>query len=130
MNKLRLLAVCMLSASLFLSAWCFAGEKDEKTAINQIAEVMHRLKHYPSPQGKRELQAILQSKSTTTNERIIANAMLNFNHHPASEDVPLLEKISNDKTATYAEREIASIVINFNHRPSTQDKNRLKELMQ
>ena len=129
MNITRLVVISGLAISLLLSTWSFAGDGHGKSAIYQLAEIMHRLKHYPSPQGKRELQMIVQAKSTTNNERIIAKAMMNLEHEPAAEDIPFLKKVINDKKATHGEREIASIVMNLNHRPSSQDKSRLKKLM-
>ena len=129
MNTIRLSIIAGLATSLFLSSWCFAGEGHGKSAIYQMAEIMHRLKHYPSPQGKRELQMIVQSKSTTSNERIIAKAIMNLEHQASPQDIPLLKKIVNDKAATLGEREIASIVMKLDHRPSSEDKSRLKKLM-
>jgi hypothetical protein len=129
MNTLRLLATGGLVASLFFGSLCFASEGSTKTVIYQMAEIMHRLKHFPSPQGKKELQAIIDASGTTANERIIAKAMMNLEHHPAPQDIPLLQKVLDDKASTNDEREIASIVLNLNHRPTPQDKNRLKGLM-
>ena len=80
MNMVRLVVTSGLALSLFLSTWSFAGDGHGKSAIYQLAEIMHRLKHYPSPQGKRELQVIVQAKSTTSNERIIEKAMMNVEH--------------------------------------------------
>lgn len=130
MSMIRLFVINGLTISLFLSTWCFAGEGHGKTAINQMAEIMHRLKHYPSPQGKQELQAIVQAASTTGNERVIAKAMMNLEHQAIASDIPLLKKVINDEASTHGEREIASIVLNLDHRPSNNDKSRLKKLMQ
>lgn len=129
MNTTRLFVVGGLAMSLFLSSWCSAGEGQGKSAMSQMAEIMHRLKHYPSPQGKSELQAVLNAASTTANERVIATAMINLEHAPAAQDIPLLEKVVNDKSATKNEREIASIVLKLDHRPTAQDKKTLKAMM-
>ena len=129
MGKLRHVIVSGLAISLFITSWCFAGEGHEKTAIYQMAEIMHRLKHYPSPQGKKELQAIIDASSTSENERVIAKAIMNLEHQPTEQDIPLLKKVIDNEASKEAEKTIASIVLNLNHRPTREDKNRLKELM-
>jgi hypothetical protein len=129
MGILRFLITSGLAMSLFVSGWCFAGDGQNKTAIYQMAEIMHRLKHYPSPQGKKELQAIFDASTTTQNERVIAQAIINLEHHPIAQDIPLLQKVIDDKSSTEAERMLASIVLNLDHRPTRQDKDHLKELM-
>lgn len=130
MNTIRFFVVSGLAVSLLLGSWCFAGEGHGKSAIFQMAEIMDRLKHYPSPQGKTELQAIISASSTTANERIIATAIMNLEHQPAAEDIPKLETLINDKTATQNERDIASIVLKLDHRPTAADKKLLKAMMQ
>lgn len=129
MNMNRFFVIFVLAISLLLSGWCFADGEHGKTPIYQMAEIMHRLKHYPSPQGKRELQAIVAAQGVTDNERIIAKAMIDLEHQVAPEDIPMLKKVIDDKASTDDEREIASIVLSLDHRPSNQDKSRLKELM-
>ena len=130
MNRIRFFVVSGLALNLLLGTWCFAGEGHGKSAIFQMAEIMTRLKHYPSPQGKRELQTIISASSTTANERIIATAIMNLEHQPAAQDIPQLKKVINDKAATQHERDIASIVLNLDHRPTAADKNLLKTMMQ
>jgi len=130
MSALRRLVVSGLAMSLFLSTWCFASEGYGKSAIYQMAEIMYRLKHYPSPQGKRELQTIISASSTTSNERIIATAMINLEHKPAPQDIPYLENVINNKASTQQERQLASIVLKLDHRPTAEDKAQLKAMMQ
>jgi len=130
MSMNRFFVIFGLAISLLLSGWCFADGEHGKTPIYQMAEIMHRLKHYPSPQGKRELQAIISASSTPANERIIATAIMKLEHQPASDDIPLLEKVINDKSSSQNERDIASIILKLDHRPTAMDKNQLKAMMQ
>jgi hypothetical protein len=129
MNVLRHFMMSGLVVSLFFSSWCVADDGHDKTAIYKMAKIMYRLKHFPSPQGKTELQMIIDAPSSTKNERTIATAMINMEHQVAPDDILLLKKISANKASTQYERELAEILINFSHRPTKQDKNQLKEMM-
>lgn len=129
MSILRILLLGILALGLFSSSNVFAGGDHEKSAIYQMAEIMHRLKHYPSPVGKETLNKIKQSPNTTKNERTIATAMINLEHHVDDSDVPGLKGIIADKAATAHERELASIILNLDHRPTKQDKAVLQEMM-
>ncbi len=129
MNMTRISIISILSFTFFFGGWSIAGEGRNKTVIFQMAEIMHRLKHYPSPQGKAELQTIINAAGTTSNERIIAGAMLSLEHQVSSKDVPLLKKVVNDNASSQHERELANIILNLDHRPTKQDKKQLKAMM-
>jgi hypothetical protein len=130
MSMLRILVVGILALGLFSSIMVVAGADHEKSAISQMAEIMHRLKHYPSPAGKEVLNKIKQAPDTTKNERTIATAMINLEHHVDESDVPGLKAIVADKSAAAHERELATIILNLDHRPTKQDKAMLKAMMQ
>ena len=91
----------------------FASELYAADAMYKMAEVMHRLKHFPSPQGKAVLQGIVQNEKVSKREKIIAQSMLNLQHKVIPEDVPKLNS-----------------VMNLNHRPSKADKEILKAIME
>ena len=129
MNVLRHFIMSGFVVSLFFSSWCVADDGHDETAINKMAEIIYRLKHFPSPQGKSELQMIVNASNSTENERTIATAMINMEHQVAPNDILLLKKIVNNMASTQHERELAEILINFSHRPTKQDKNQLKEMM-
>jgi len=126
----RIFVLGIIALGLLSSVAVFAGDNHEKSATYQMAEIMHRLKHYPSPVGKEVLKKITQAAGTTENERIIATAMLNLQHKVASSDIPKLEAVIADKKATAHERELAGIVLGLDHRPSKQDKAKLEAMMQ
>ncbi|MCF6336329.1 MAG: hypothetical protein L3J84_00045 [Gammaproteobacteria bacterium] len=130
MPVLRVFILGIVALGLLSSVAVFAGSDHEKSATYQIAEIMHRLKHYPSPAGKEVLKKITQAASTTENERTIATAMLNLQHKVVSSDIPKLEAVIADKKATAHERELAGIVLSLDHRPTQQDKAKLKAMMQ
>lgn len=130
MPILRVFSFGLILFSLLSGVTAVAGETHDKSAIYQMAEIMHRLKHYPSPMGKEALDKIRQAASTTENERTIATAMMNLHHKVADSDIPKLKVLIADKKSTTHERELASIVLNLNHRPTKEDKATLKAMMQ
>lgn len=129
MSILRIFLVGILALGLFSSVTVFAGGNHGKSVTHQMAEIMHRLKHYPSPVGKEVLKKITQTDSATDNERTIATAMMNLQHKAASADIPKLKAVIADKKSTSQERELATIIMNLDHRPTTQDKAQLKMMM-
>lgn len=131
-SVLRIVVSGIVALGLFSNVAVFAGdnhEKHEKSVTYQMAEIMHRLKHYPSPEGKDVLKKIIRTESTTETKRTIATAMLNLQHKVAPNDVSKLETIIADKSVTAHERELATIVLKLDHRPSSEDKAKLKAMM-
>ncbi|HEC19941.1 MAG TPA: hypothetical protein ENI97_11435 [Gammaproteobacteria bacterium] len=127
MQYMRILVLGMVLFGLLGGTAVYAAGK---SATYQMAEIMHRLKHYPSPVGKETLHRIAQSDSASKNERTIATAMINLEHRVAAGDIQKLKAIINDPNATPHERELASIVLNLDHRPTAADKAKLKAMMQ
>ncbi len=125
----RITILATLSLSLFLGAANFSVAAEGASAIKEMAVIMHRLKHYPSPQGKETLQAIVDNKSTNKNERALAKTMLNLEHKVISSDMAGLKSIATSKDASIDEKAFASILLNFSHRPTGEDKQRLKSMM-
>ncbi len=130
MSILRIFVLGIVTLGLLSSVAVFAGDNHEKSATYQMAEIMHRLKHYPSPVGKEVLKTITQAAGTTENERTIATAILNLQHKVAGSDISKLEAVIADKKSTAHERGLASIVLSLDHRPTNQDKDKLKAMMQ
>ena len=117
------------SLSLFLGASALSVASEGASAVKEMAVIMHRLKHYPSPQGKETLQAIVNNKSTNKNEATLAKAMLNLEHAVASSDIAGLKSIVSNDNSSADEKDFATILLNFDHRPSGADKKRLKAMM-
>lgn len=130
MSILRVFILGIALVGLFSIVPFVTEAGQDKSAIYQMAEIMHRLKHYPSPLGKEVLNKIIQAPNTTENERTIATAMINLQHKAADSDIPKLKAIIENKNSAAHERELASIVMKLDHRPSKQDKAQLKAMMQ
>jgi hypothetical protein len=124
------LLVLMVSVFLLASLGSFsvvaAGASDQ---MKTMAKIMHRLKHYPSPEGKAELQGVVDNKKSSDHERVLAQAMINLEHTVNPADKPKLQAIIDDSAASQGERDLAGIILNLNHRPSEEDKKKLENLM-
>ena len=120
----------LLSIIILLQPAQVMAVEQSHSAMYQMAEIMHRLKHYPSPVGKEALQKIVDSSASTERERVLATAMINLQHHVMAGDVPKLKAIIGDGGASQDERDLASIILNLNHRPTAEDKARLEKMMQ
>ena len=125
----RIAFLITISLSLFLGATNVSIAAEGASAVKEMAVIMHRLKHYPSPQGKETLQAIVNNKSTNKNEATLAKAMLNLEHKVISSDIAGLKSIVASNDASNDEKDFATILLNFSHRPSSEDKQRLKSMM-
>ena len=119
--------VILVMSTILSSGLVFAADNNEN--IIKMAEIMQRLKHFPSPAGKQTLQQIISSSSTSKNERILATAMLNLNHRAIDDDKPKLQSII-DGSASTKEKQLAQIIISLDHRPTKADKEKLKAMMQ
>lgn len=126
--NLRLTILIIFSVIFFWNTNSIAEEKGA-SAIQQMATIMHRLKHFPSPQGKETLRAIIANNTTTAHERTLAMAMLNLEHMAIPDDKPKLQAIIDSGDATADEKDLASIILNLNHRPTAADKKRLQAMM-
>ena len=126
----RFAIMSLLAFTLLWGMNIFADEKEKGiSAMHQMATIMHRLKHYPSPQGKKALQAIIDNKMTTANERTLARAMMNLKHHVNPGDVDGLKALMASQNATDDEKALAKIILNLDHRPTREDKKRLDTMM-
>jgi hypothetical protein len=114
---------------IFMLQGTVAIAEESHGAMYQMAKIMHRLKHYPSPVGKAELQKIVDSSASTEREKVLAMAMINLEHHVNSADAPKLKAIINNAAASDDERDLANIILNLNHRPTGADKARLEKMM-
>ncbi len=115
--------------ALLLAGSAQASPDQPSAAMQQMATIMHRLKHYPSPQGKQELQAIIDDQATNKNERVLASAMMHLQHVAMADDKAGLKRIMDDKRARADERDLAGIIYHLDHRPSSADKKMLEHMM-
>jgi hypothetical protein len=128
MNTIRI--GFLLSIIFMLQAAPAIAAEQSHSAMYQMAEIMHRLKHYPSPVGKEALKKIVANSASTEREKVLATAMINLEHHVMGSDVPKLKAIIEDNGASQDERDLASMILNLNHRPTAADKARLEKMMQ
>ncbi len=126
-------ALALLMTSLYfvtlLVGTAQASTDQPSAALQQMATIMHRLKHFPSPQGKQELQTIIDDRASNDNERALAGAMMNLQHKASADDKAHLKRIMDDNSAAANERELAAIIYHLDHRPSSTDKQKLQAMM-
>jgi hypothetical protein len=123
MNFYRFWVVVVLLSFFFVgfTSQSFAADTPSP-AMLKIAEIMHRLKHFPSPVGKSTLQKLAEKSSTNSNEKTLIQAMMNLQHQVTSADRGKLTALAKDANANVNERSVASILLNLDHRPTKQDK--------
>ena len=100
----------------------------ETKAVQTMSGILMKLNHFPSDDEKKTLQALVDDKTTTADERVVAQALINMKHKPAAEDQTKLEAVAKSKTASESVKTLATIVAGLNHTPSEADKEKLKKL--
>lgn len=123
-NTLTLLIITVL---LVGSQQVLAGQGGK--AIQVMAGVVINLNHFPSDGEKSRLREILDSASSSENEKVLARAILNLNHSASSADKRALQQILNDRNANATERDLADIIYHLSHKPSSSDKQKLRAMM-
>jgi len=127
MKTIRSLSVFLVIMIGF--APLLVASESQHDAIYKMAEIMLRLKHFPSPLGKETLQGIIDNKSTTKNQKKLATAMLNLQHRLVGADAPNMKALMGDKTATEDERDLAKMLYELDHRPTKENKQRLEKML-
>jgi hypothetical protein len=120
--------VYILSVVLLLAVAVTPLAAAETKAVQTMSGILMKLNHFPSDAEKKTLQAIVDDKTTTADERVVAQALINMKHKPAAEDQTKLEAVAKSKTASESVKTLATIVAGLNHTPSEADKEKLKKL--
>ncbi len=130
MKTLKILSLLLVFViGLVGSSAVLAASNSKSDAMYKMAEIMLRLKHFPSPLGKETLQGIVDNKATATNQRTLAMAMSNLQHKAVGADVPKLKALMDNGTATKDERDLAKILYELDHRPTKENKQRLDKML-
>jgi hypothetical protein len=120
--------VYILSVVLLLAVAVTPLAAAETKAVQTMSGILMKLNHFPSDAEKKTLQAIVDDKTTTADERVVAQALINMKHKPAAEDQTKLEAVAKSKTASESVKTLATIVAGLNHTTSEADKEKLKKL--
>ena len=128
-TKRGLSLLLVLIVGLIYNSTLLAASSTKSDAMYKMAEIMLRLKHFPSPAGKETLQGIIDNKATSKNQRILATAMINLQHKAVGADVPKLKALMEDSTASQDERDLAKILYELDHRPTKENKQRLDKML-
>jgi hypothetical protein len=101
---------------------------DAKT-VQTEARILLSLNHFPNDADKKALQAIIDDKATTAEERTVAQALMNVQHKVSDADKPKLQAIVDDKAAPESLKTISGIILSLNHAPTAADKDKLQKLV-
>jgi hypothetical protein len=100
----------------------------DSKAIQTEARVLANLNHFANDAQKKDLQAVVDDKAATAQEKTVAQALLNVQHKVTDADKPKLQAIVDDKAAPESLKTIASVMLNLNHTPSADEKDKLKKI--
>jgi len=128
-RKILFLGVFALCIGTFFQSNVFAhADHDKDAMIIKMADIMINLEHFPTEDEKQKLQSILDSDSSTDQEKIIANSIMNIQHSPNAEDQDKLQLIIDNTTVTSTVNTLARIVQSFSHGISKTDKRKLQTI--
>jgi len=122
MNGKHLLAPLLLGLMLVCSPAVMAGP------IQEMANIMMKLHHYPSDSETATLQKIIDDSASTQDERTIATALMHMHHTVTADDKAKLMDIANNDMAPAADRTMAKILAHMEHKASADDKAELEKL--
>jgi len=128
MKKRNLISVCLISAVLVFGQNVLAEPMGKTKAISTMATITSHLNHRPDSAGKQMLNDIVNSDTSTTNEKAIASAMLGMNHKVEGSAKDELRSILSNDSATESEKTLASILVNLHHQASSGDQKELQAL--
>ena len=127
--KNLLLGMMMVLIGTFFQSNVLAhADHDKDAIIIKMADIMINLEHFPTSGDQKELQSVMDSDSSTEQEKIIANAIMNIQHQTTAEDQQKLQKIIDGTAPTSTVSTLASIVQGFSHGISKTDKRKLQTI--
>ena len=127
--KILFLGMMALFVGTFFQSNIFAhADHDKDAIIIKMADVMINLEHFPTADEKKKLQSVLDSVSSTDQEKIIANAIIHIQHESTVEDKEKLQIVIDNTVATSTVNTLAKIVQSFSHGISKTDKRKLQTI--
>ncbi len=109
---------CILIFCIFLlNGFSIAGEGHQHFSgdpIKAMAEMVIKLKHFPSKSEKKQLKDII-SHSDNQNVKTIATALVNMRHSAKEEDKAKLKNIINSESASSDLKALAKVVHELNN---------------
>ena len=103
------------------------SEHNKDTNVIKMADIVITIQHYATVEDKKNLQAIVDSNSSTAHEKIISTAIINIKHQATSEDKQKLQAIIDSTAPISTIRNLATVVSQFSHKISAEGKRKLKQ---
>jgi hypothetical protein len=127
-KNLLLGTMMVLIGTFFQSNVLAHADHDKDAIIIKMADIMISLEHFSTSGDQKTLQSVMDSDSSTEQEKIIANAIMNIQHQATTEDQQKLQKIIDGTAPTSTVSTLASIVQGFSHGISKTDKRKLQTI--
>ncbi|SVD42750.1 uncharacterized protein METZ01_LOCUS395604, partial [marine metagenome] len=99
-KNLLLGTMMVLIGTFFQSNVLAHADHDKDAIIIKMANIMISLEHFPTSGDQKTLQSVMDSNSSTEQEKIIANAIMNIQHQATAEDQQKLQKIIDGTAPT------------------------------
>jgi hypothetical protein len=126
--KKLLLSMMLLLMGIHFQSTVFAhSEHNKNVNVIKMTDIVITIQHYATVEDKKNLQAILDSNSSTAHEKIIATAIINIKHQATSEDKQKLQAIIDSTAPTSTISNLATVVSQFSHKISAEGKRKLKQ---
>ena len=127
--KIALIRKLMAIALLGLFAQ-FSFAQDNMAALNEIADIVASMNHFPSDEEKVTLLAIAEMESYPESLRDMANTVANIQHFATDEGKEAMARIMANEEASDEAKSVAGVVASFLHSASDEDKAMLAALFQ
>lgn len=127
--KSLFLTMIMLLMGIHFQSDVYAHADHDKDAnVITMADIVIGIQHYATAEDQKHLQAIVDSDSSTADEKIIATAIMNIQHQATVGDKQKLQEIIVNTAPTSTVSALATIVHGFSHGISVADKRKLQTI--
>jgi hypothetical protein len=99
-----------------------AAADAQPSGVETIARVLSEFVHVCTPGQREILHTLIDSRTTTGEERVLARALLRVEHVPDPADVPRLLAIASDLSLPEGVRTVATVLQRLVHMPTEQDQ--------
>jgi hypothetical protein len=115
---LKLISACALMGMLAQPALA----QDVNAALNQIADIVASLNHFPSDEDKAVLAEIAANVNYPEGLRNMATAVSNISHAATAEGKEMMAAVQANMQAPESARALAGVIANVNHMASDEAK--------
>lgn len=130
MKTIILKNVLLLAVIGLCGQFALAQSNPNQVAIQEIADIVANLNHFPSDDDKAKLAEISGNNSLAQGVRTMADSVANINHSASAEAKTALQAMANAEQIPPYAKTLANIIANINHTASADDKAKLASLFE